>query len=52
MNSLIDWLNAWGGRCADFALPILWQSSLLIAAVFALDFLLRRKVRAAVRYSL
>jgi|GEM_PF-608015 len=52
MNSLIDSLNMWGGRFADFAMPILWQSSVLIAVVFAFDFLLRRKVRAAIRYSL
>src|SRR5690242_3990470 len=52
MNSLIEWLNVWGGRCVDFALPILWQSSVLIVAVFAFDVLLRRKVRASVRYSL
>jgi len=52
MNSLIDSLNVWGGRFGDFALPILWQSSLLIAVVFAVDFIWRHKVRAAVRYSL
>src|SRR5436190_10341691 len=52
MNSLIDSLNMWGGRFMDSAWPLLWQSSLLIAVVFAFDFLLRRKVRAAVRYSL
>jgi len=52
MNSLIESLNACGARFVDFALPLLWQSSLLIAVVFACDFLLRRKVRAAVRYSL
>jgi beta-lactamase regulating signal transducer with metallopeptidase domain/tetratricopeptide (TPR) repeat protein len=52
MNSLIEGLNVWGGRLVDVALPLLWQSSLLIAVVFVFDFLLRRKVRAAVRYSL
>src|SRR3569833_2398328 len=52
MNSLIDSLNMWGGRFADFAMPILWQSSVLIAVVFAFDFMRRRKVRAAIRYSL
>ena len=31
---------------------MLWQSSLLIAFVFALDFLLARKIRASVRYAL
>jgi bla regulator protein BlaR1 len=52
MNSLIEWLNVWGGRFVDFARPLLWQTSLLIAVVFAFDFLLRRNIRAAVRYSL
>src|SRR6185312_16279696 len=52
MNALIESLNVWGGRFVDFALPILWQSSLLIVMVFALDFLLRRKIRPAVRYAL
>ena len=52
MNSLIESLNLWGARFLDFAAPMLWQSGLLIAVVFALDFLLRRKIRAAVRYSL
>jgi hypothetical protein len=31
---------------------MLWQSSLLIGVLFALDLLLRRKLRAAVRYAL
>src|SRR5437016_6110392 len=52
MNALIDSLNAWGERFFDFALPILWQSSLLMLIVFAADFLLRRKLRPAVRYTL
>jgi beta-lactamase regulating signal transducer with metallopeptidase domain/tetratricopeptide (TPR) repeat protein len=52
MNSLIESLNVWGGRFVDFALPLLWQSSVLIAAVFAFDFFLRRRIRPAVRYTL
>jgi bla regulator protein BlaR1 len=52
MNALIEFLNLWGARFLHFALPILWQSSLLIAVVFAVDFLLRRKIRPAVRYTL
>lgn len=52
MNSLIETLNA-GGDCAvQFAWPMLWQSSLLIGLFFALERMLRRKVRAAVRYAL
>ncbi|HEX9048340.1 MAG TPA: M56 family metallopeptidase, partial [Verrucomicrobiae bacterium] len=36
----------------NLAWPMVWQSSLLIAVVCALDILLARKVRAAVRYAL
>ena len=52
MNSSIELLNAWGARFVEVALPMLWQSSVLIAVVFAVDFLLRRKIRPAVRYTL
>ncbi|HTV63058.1 MAG TPA: M56 family metallopeptidase [Verrucomicrobiae bacterium] len=52
MNSNIESLNEWGGRFLEFAWPMLWQSSLLIAFVFALDLLSARKIRAAVRYAL
>src|SRR5690242_10923819 len=52
MNSLIESLNVWGGRFMDFAPSLLWQSSLLMAVVFVIDFLLRRKIRPAIRYTL
>src|SRR6185437_10734187 len=52
MNSLIELMNACGSRFLDFAVPMFWQSSLLIAVVFVLDLLLRRKVRALMRYTL
>src|SRR5437867_106107 len=52
MNSFIDTLNHWGGRFADFALPMLVQSSVLIVLLFALDLVLRNRVRAVVRYAL
>jgi beta-lactamase regulating signal transducer with metallopeptidase domain/type II secretory pathway component GspD/PulD (secretin) len=52
MNSLIENLNQFGGHFLHFAWPMLWQSSLLIAFLFALDFLLARKIRASVRYAL
>src|SRR5439155_6489444 len=52
MNSFIDTLSHWGGRFADFALPMLLQSSLLIVLLFALDLVLRNRVRAVVRYGL
>lgn len=52
MNSFIETLNQWGGNFLSFAWPMLWQSSLLIAFVFALDFLSARKIRASIRYAL
>src|ERR1039457_2296896 len=52
MNTLIEALNAWADYALRFAWPMLWQSSLLIALLFALDLLLKRKVRSAVRYAL
>ena len=52
MNSCIETLNHWGDHFLNFAWPMLWQSSLLIATIFVLDFALRRKIRAAIRYAL
>jgi len=52
MNSLLDTLNAWADHAFRFAWPMLWQSSLLIAVLFALDLVLRKKLRPAVRYAL
>ena len=52
MNLLIETLNTWGDHALRLAWPMLWQSSLLIGLLFALDLLLRRKVRPAVRYAL
>ncbi len=52
MNALIETVNQLGGQFLQFAWPMLWQSSLLIGFVLALDFLLARKIRAAVRYAL
>src|SRR6266536_746434 len=51
MNA-IEILNDWGRGFRNFALPMLWQSSLLIIILFALDFALRRRVRAIVRHAL
>ncbi|HEX5400305.1 MAG TPA: M56 family metallopeptidase, partial [Verrucomicrobiae bacterium] len=48
----IELLNHWGEQFLNFAWPMLWQSSLLITVIFALDFALRRKIRAAIRYAL
>jgi beta-lactamase regulating signal transducer with metallopeptidase domain len=52
MNGLIETLNAWGENFLNFAWPMLLQSGALIAVVFALEFFLARKVRAAVRHAL
>ena len=52
MNSTVLALNRWAGPALAVAWPMLWQSSLLIAFLFALDFAFRRRVRASVRYAL
>jgi len=52
MNSSIETLNQWGGSFLGFAWPMLWQSGLLIVVLFMLDFLLRRRLRASIRYAL
>ena len=52
MNAFIETLNRFCENALDFAWPMLWQSSVLIAMLFAIDFALRRRVRAAVRYAL
>lgn len=52
MDSIIETWNSWAEHLSGFVWPMLWQSSLLIAAVFALDLAMRRRVRAAVRYAL
>jgi len=50
MNT-IEELNAIGQRFIDFALPMLIQSSVLILLLLVLDLMLRRRVRAVVRYA-
>jgi beta-lactamase regulating signal transducer with metallopeptidase domain len=52
MNFVIETLNVWADHALRLAWPMLWQSSLLIGFLFALDLLLRRKARPAVRYAL
>ena len=52
MNLPIETLNDWAEHALGFAWPMLWQSSLLIGVLFALDWLLKRKLRPAVRYTL
>jgi beta-lactamase regulating signal transducer with metallopeptidase domain len=45
-------LNHWGESFLNLAGPMLWQSSLLITIVFALDVLSTRKIRPAIRHAL
>jgi type II secretory pathway component GspD/PulD (secretin)/beta-lactamase regulating signal transducer with metallopeptidase domain len=52
MTTFIETLNRSGDQFLKFAWPMFWQSSLLIAVIFVLEFALRRKVRAAIRYAL
>ena len=52
MNTTIETLNELGERLYSLGWPILWQPSLLIVIVFCLDYLLAKKVRAAVLYAL
>ncbi len=52
MNALITSCNLWGARLLEAAVPMLLQSSLLILVLLLLDRVLRRHVRAVVRYAL
>ena len=52
MNTLVDTANRWGQGLVELVGPLFVQSSLLIAALLALDYALRRHVRAVVRYAL
>jgi beta-lactamase regulating signal transducer with metallopeptidase domain len=52
MNALIYFLNRFGNDALHFAWPMFWQSSLLIAVLFAADWVLRARVRAAIRHAL
>ena len=45
-------INHWGRWFMTFAWPMLWQSSLLIGVVLAVDYLLARRIRASVRHAL
>lgn len=50
MNSLINWINAIGAPFVQFSLEMLLQSGILILVLLVLDRLLRKHVRAVVRY--
>ncbi len=50
MNAILEGINSAGRAFVEFAGPMLVQSSVLIAILLIGDFLLRRKVRAVLRY--
>jgi beta-lactamase regulating signal transducer with metallopeptidase domain len=52
MNPLIETLNHLGEQALQFAWAMFWQSSLLILVLFAIDLVLQRWARAAVRHAL
>ena len=52
MSAIVESLNFAGLWFVKFALPMLIQSSLLIVVILLLDRVVRKKVRAVVRYAL
>ncbi|MBI1177588.1 hypothetical protein GC207_09135 [bacterium] len=52
MNGFIEQLNQWGLTAIPFAAQLLWQTSVLIVVLLALDLVLRNRVRAGFRYTL
>jgi bla regulator protein BlaR1 len=50
MNAILEQINSAGSVFVRFALPMLVQSSVLIVVLLIADLLLRKKVRAVVRY--
>ena len=52
MTTLIDLMNRWGGTFLAIAGPLIVQSSILILLLLLIQPLLRRRVRASVRYAI
>jgi len=52
MEKVVSYLNSVGESLVDFAGPMLIQSSILIITLLGLDMVLRKKVRAVVRYGI
>jgi len=50
MNTILEQINSAGYRFVEFMVPMLVQSAVLIAVLLLADLLLRKKVRAVVRY--
>ncbi len=52
MPTLIQTFNEWGGQASGFALSMVVQSSILMVVLGLMDWLLHKRARAIVRYSL
>lgn len=52
MTSLISTLNEWGGAFCHHAFWMLIQTGVLVAVLWTLDVLLRRHVKASIRYGI
>jgi len=52
INAVVSSLNVWGEPFCRYAVAMLIQSSILIGLLLAVDFLIRPRVRAVVRYAL
>ncbi len=52
MRPFFEALNLWGDRAMAFAVPLLWQTCILLAVLWLLDVALRRRARAVFRYAL
>jgi len=50
MNTILEQINSTGYVFVEFAMPMLVQSGVLIVVLLLADLLLRKKVRAVVRY--
>ncbi|MHC4623735.1 MAG: M56 family metallopeptidase [Planctomycetota bacterium] len=50
MNAMVEQINATGKAFVEFTTPMLIQSGVLILILLGLDLILRKKVRAVVRY--
>ncbi len=52
MNAVIEFLNGAGDQWVRFFIPMLIQSSLMILAIWGIDWLIRKRVTAIFRYCL
>ena len=52
MNTIIKFLNGWGGSFQSWASSSLLQTAILFLALAAVDLLVRKRARATVRYAI